>query len=278
MKFLLFYLKKVLNDSEIYNSFLSFFNNQTKEKFNELKKNFISFTLEHTNIKKMLEPKRIFSKILNPLAFEYSSLGTVKGNISAHKITKDLLMYNRNNFRDIYADKPKDLTRKEYSLLKPIDTATIEYYKYQSSKAKRNLKKFITEFFNGESEMKEDDYLFIKGVHIHHIFPEADFPTISMFIENLIALTPSQHLSKAHPSGYTQVIDKDYQYLLLLAKSKIIEDNINQDSIPTIYDFDSYKTVLYTGYDNDEFLNVQDFDFSSIRMMITNKHISSIKI
>ena len=54
---------------------------------------------------------------------------------------------------------------------------------------------------------------------MHHIFPEADYPEIGSYLENIIALTPTQHLNYAHPNGHTQEIDEQYQHLLLLAKA-----------------------------------------------------------
>ena len=39
--------------------------------------------------------------ILNPIAFMNNTYGTEKGRMSKNRITKDMLMYNRNNFRDI---------------------------------------------------------------------------------------------------------------------------------------------------------------------------------
>ena len=58
-------------------------------------------------------------------------------------------MYNRNNFRDIYVNKPKEMTRAEYyySLQNKPNENLI---KYQSSKAKKLLRIFNDIFNNGE--------------------------------------------------------------------------------------------------------------------------------
>ena len=41
----------------------------------------------------------------------------------------------------------------------------------------------------------------VKAAHMHHIFPESIFPEICYYLENIIALTPTQHLNYAHPNG-----------------------------------------------------------------------------
>jgi hypothetical protein len=56
----------------------------------------------------------------------------------------------------------------------------------------------------------------------------SEFPEISYYLENLILLTPTQHLSKAHPNNNTQVINRDYQLLLIIAKSNSIEKSIKK--------------------------------------------------
>lgn len=91
---------------------------------------------------------RIFIKVLNPLAYFKNSCGTEKGRISEQNITYDMLMYNRNNFRDIYADKPKGVTRKEYAVTHPVEVNEAYYY-YQSTKAKRYLRIFNDQNRNG---------------------------------------------------------------------------------------------------------------------------------
>lgn len=66
------------------------------------------------------------------------------------------------------------------------------------------------------------------ATHVHHIFPKSDFPQLAHYVENLILLTATQHNTKAHPNNNTHVIDKEYQLVLLLAKSDTIEKSINK--------------------------------------------------
>ncbi|NCO31749.1 hypothetical protein GW891_02890 [bacterium] len=57
---------------------------------------------------------------------------------------------------------------------------------------------------------------------------KSEFPKLADYVENLILLTGSQHSVKAHPSNNTRVVDKDYQLLLLLAKSDNIKKSIDK--------------------------------------------------
>ena len=58
-----------------------------------------------------------------------------------------------------------------------------------------------------------------KGIHVHHIFPRNEFPELSLIKENLIYLNANEHLLFSHPYGNTQVIDRNYQKVLLLLQN-----------------------------------------------------------
>lgn len=106
---------------------------------------------------------------------------------------------------------------------------------------------------------------------MHHIFPEHQFPEISMYLENLIALTPTQHLAKAHPNGYTQQIDTIYQELLLQAKAGIIEDYLRKTDNDGMYSFENLITVLNVGFDEDN--EVSESDFVEVMNIITTHYL-----
>ena len=100
---------------------------------------------------------------------------------------------------------------------------------------------------------------------IHHIFPVNEFPIIADYLENLIALTPTQHLLYAHPNNNTQYIDRMYQYLCLVAKTGTIRDNLlGKKEEPIIYDFYLYQIVLNTGLGTEEFFDIQEMDFDGL--------------
>ena len=260
LTFLQQYITKVLSDSGLMPLFDDFFNAQTKTSYDAVKDGFANFTIKHTKINGMTECNRIFIKILNPLAFFYNKRGTEKGRISKNKITLDMLMYNRDNFRDVYADKPKELTRNQYAMqiqLKPSQN----YYLYMSQKAKRLVAYHNNQFRAGISEVYDKRHAGDRATHIHHIFPMAEFPEICAYYENLIALTPTQHLNYAHPDGNTHKIDIAYQHICLLAKTEVIKETLAMLDRNQIYEFGRFMYVLFIGLNNLVFQQINDCDF-----------------
>ena len=73
-------------------------------------------------------------------------------------------------------------------------------------------------------------------------------------------LTPNQHFSMAHPNNNTQYIDKDFQYICLIAKSTKIHDNLTSSSEEKFYDFEDYKYGLET----DDFSSIDYLDFAAV--------------
>lgn len=261
--FLKTYIEKVLRDSGIFYVFEEFFALQSKNSYETMKTTFSSFTIRYTKINGEVECNRIFIKVLNPLAYYNHSRGTEAGRLSEHPITYDVLMYNRNNFRDLYSNKPKGVTRKEYAETHPV-VVNDAYYRYQSAKAKRYLRLFNDRYREGKTEHLDNVHINDHAVHMHHIFPEADYPEICYYLENLIALTPTQHLSYAHPNGRTQEISEQYQHLLLLSKVDRIRENLEGQCGEMIYEFSNLLYVLNVGFDDNEALAIENMDFAMV--------------
>lgn len=262
--FLCLYIEKVLKDSGIYRMFEYFFRLQDKNSFKELKDAYTSFTIQNTPINGATECGRIFTKVLNPLACKYKKCGTERGHLSKDIITQDMIMYNQRNWRDILSEKPKDMTRVDYevTLPKPDDDYMTTY---RINRAKRNLRRFNDLYRDGKTELFDERHIMDPATQMHHIFPTNEFPSIADYLENLIALTPTQHFSYAHPNNNTQYIDRAYQYLCLIAKTGAIRDNLlGKKHEPIIYDFYLYQTVLNTGLETDEFFDVQEMDFDGL--------------
>lgn len=262
--FLCLYIEKVLKDSGIYHLFDRFFELQNKDSYRQLKDGYTNFTLEYTLINGQTECGRIFTKILNPLACKYKKLGTERGRLSTHVITQDMLLYNQRNWRDILSDKPKDVTRVDHEMTLPT-RGEDHMTSYRISRAKKHLRKFNDTYRNGLTELKQDNHMNDKATQMHHIFPVSEFPEIADFLENLIALTPTQHFSYAHPNNNTQYICKEYQYLCLVAKAGSIKDNLlHKYDEPVIYDFGLFQIVLNIGFNTEEFFEVEEMDFAGI--------------
>ena len=266
--FLTYYINKVVDDSNLTAMFDEFFRTQTQDCYIKVKERFRTFTVANTDIGNKgstgkYECNRIFTKIINILAFRYRKRGTEGGHLSKYAITYDMLMYNRDNFRDIYADKPKDVARKDFLAAQHI-VINEAYFAYQSQKAKNRLRKFNDRYRNGVSEMPND---MEKATHIHHIFPASEYPEISFYLENLMALTPNQHLNHAHPNGNTTLIDKDYQHDCLIVKIDIIKDNLENEEVK-IYSFEDLLRVLYIGFNEKSFLFIDNNDYDGIKTKI----------
>ena len=261
--FLRTYIERVLRDSGIYYLFEDFFRLQTKDAYADMKQGYSNFIIQHTKINGAVECNRIFIKVLNPLAYYHHSCGTERGKMSEQPITYDMLMYNRNNFRDIYSNKPKGITRKEYAVEHPAEVNDA-YYRYQSAKAKRFLRLFNDQTRGAKTEHLDGIHINDKAIHMHHIFPEADYPEICFYLENIIALTPTQHLGYAHPNGRTSEINNAYQHLLLLSKADRIQENLSSVTVEHIYEFSNLLYVLNVGFDDDDVLGIADMDFASV--------------
>ncbi|HGI8614080.1 TPA: restriction endonuclease [Streptococcus agalactiae] len=262
LNFLYEYISKVLSDSGLMEAFEDFFRIQNKDAYKDLRDRFIRFTINNTKINGETECGRIFTKVINPLAFKLKKLGTEKGRMSKFTITLNDLQYNRSNWRDELSGKDKSVTRSEYEpTVEQIQARALATYTV--NKAKKAVRKFNDMFNDGKTEVCQSTEI-VNATQAHHIFAQSDYPSIADFIENLIMLTPNQHFSIAHPNNNTQYIDKDFQYICLIAKSTRIHDDLTSNRSEKFYDFDDYKYVLNTGLETDEFSEIGYLDFASI--------------
>jgi len=239
--FLYEYIVKVLKDSNLLIYFETFKNLCKNKKasssdFNSLKTKYEDFFLKYTPINQRVEIRRIFTKVLNPYSVENQILGTIRGHISKEIITYSELMYNRLNWRDI--DKAKGLTRQEFESA-IIEYDAEDYNKYLLQKAMSQIRrKYLV------SELK-DEWANDTATEVHHIFMKHEFPQIAAYLENLIKLTPNQHRNHAHPNSNFHVVNKDYQYICLLAKSNSIEISLQNNE--EFYSTENFVIVINTG-------------------------------
>ena len=274
-EFLCLYIEKVLKDSGIYAEFENFFDKQDKDSFKQLKDRFTAFTIKNTPINGATECSRIFTKVLNPLAYKYNKRGTEGGRISKYAITRDKILYNQRNWRDVLSAKPKDVTRTDHAAECPEqDENRMRIYCVQ--RAKKNLRQFNDRYRDGKTEVYDERHMSDGATQMHHIFPQNDFPEIADCVENLIALTPTQHFSYAHPGNNTQYIDREYQRRCLIAKTESIMDNLLWQKGKTIYDFAAYQRVLNIGLGTDAFTDVQDMDFDRVLELIDECYVTML--
>lgn len=254
--FLYQYLIKVLTDSDMIRYFKTFRSNQSKDNFRLLKQKFIKFIRGNTPINTDVEIRRIFPKVLNIYSVYHNIKGTESGRLSTNSFMFSDLMYNDVNFRDM--GKEKNLARKEAtSYINAVRKQRKEYNNYLIEKAKRIIQRKY-QF----SEVM-DAYGKGEAIHVHHIFPSSEFPQLAHFLENLIRITADQHLCHAHPKGNTQVINRDYQCVCLIAKSGSIEKSLDLGEF--LYSKNDFTYVINTGLK----ANLgQDLGFDQIRFQI----------
>jgi hypothetical protein len=262
LTFITLYLEKVLNDSDIWNIFEDFFNNNDRTHFNTLKHEYEEFIIANTPINGTTEVRRIFTKIINPLSYIRKKHGTKGGNFSPDVIGYDELMYNRRNWRDVV--KLRGETRQVYEERAQLLVSNTHraFARFTMEKAKR----LIRERYQDVSEV-QDELAAGQATQVHHIFPRNDYPEIETYLENLILLTGSQHSAKAHPNNNTRFIDKEYQLLCLLTKNQSIKESVEllQDGF---YSKDDFVYVLNTGIQNGHEFDVDD-TFETIEDQIT---------
>lgn len=264
--FLTHYVEKVLKDSGIWDPFATFFDEQTADSFLFLKEAFVRFQIRNTPKNTEVEIRRIFPKVLNVLACRLGKKGVAKGRMTKFRMNFSFLRYNQENWRD--AGKPKDMTRREYAGNNAVASRTEPYL---VQKAKQEVRNYNDHFCEGASEVLGPHHAG-QASHMHHMFMASQFPVIDDFPENIIALTPGQHLGMAHPNGDTSRIDPSYQYTCLLSKSRSIERNVlGQCGPPGFYDFSKFVFVLNTGLSTDVFDEIPNNDFRGLRSQIDAK-------
>ena len=244
--FLYIYITKVLGDSNMLKPFESF-----KEKcqrgivtqldYKDLKDRYTKFIIGNTAINGEIEVYRIFTKVINVYAVENGIQGTERGCLSKDIIAFSDLMYNRKNWRDV--DKAKAITRQEAATAEEREQQEA-YDSYQVTKAMNLLRKIQI-----DTEV-HDQYGNGEATQVHHIFPKSEFPQIAHYLENLIKLTATQHYTKAHPNNNTQVINRDYQLVCLIAKSNTIEKSLRMHG-DKYYRKESFIVVINVGLNRD---------------------------
>ncbi|SDU77956.1 hypothetical protein SAMN04489737_0256 [Arcanobacterium phocae] len=201
-----------------------------------------------------VEASRIFSKVINLIAYQYMVPGVERGKVMKQPPSSYDLTYNRPNFRDYRTGKPKNKTRKEYYQI--LENQAVG----QRQTILNSAKKKVRDYHAGISEV--GDTTGIKASHIHHIFPASQFPALKDTLENLIALTPGQHLGEAHPNGNTTIVDPMFQRICLARKLESIKTSV--DIGDGMYSYENFSQVLKEGWG----LEVKNATYEKLQEMI----------
>jgi len=231
--FLQAYIEKCLLDSNFHSihEFISK-KSKTSEDFTSVRDDFVEFENQHTSINGQYEPKRILAKVLNPLALLNNSQGALHGRLSHEKIRMLDLMYSGDNSQD--AKKSKSISRAEYR--KQGNEYTL---RYRINKAIRAVKNYNIKFNNELSETGSQEI----ATQGHHIFPKSDYPDFQAYCENIIMLSPNEHLLMAHNNNRTSTINLEYQHKLLEYKKMTIKDATINHPDESPYDYELFKSM-----------------------------------
>lgn len=243
--FLVIYLTQVLSQSNILGLFDDFFVDQDSNSYDRLKVGFERYIIKHTPINTEVEVRRIFTKILNPLAVEHNKAGTRKGYYSKDNIRYEELLYNRLNFRDL--NKPKDMPR---TLFLMQQSPLIESEIYRVDKAKRQVKRYQ----GSSSEIHPN--LIGEANHAHHIFPQSQYIELSDTLENLIVLTAEEHFEFAHRKSSTSSVSLGYQMICLLSKVGSLRKALKKKD--NFYSLLTYFNMLEIGLNTTDLPKIKD--------------------
>lgn len=235
--FLYCFFSKVLKDSGFWRFFEEYLENVGSNRNaakTELYDRYYKLISGNTPSQSRLDITRMFHKVLNVLAAEHN----VPGSSGKEPRMFSDLMYNKKNWRDL--NKEKTITRQEAEQNQYDEEQQEAYNAYYVQKAIALIRKI-----QPESEV-HDAWSNGTATQVHHIFPKSQFPEIAHYVENLILLTATQHNTKAHPRNNTQIVDKDYQLVCLLAKSDTIEQSLRQVG-ERYYRKESFVYVINTG-------------------------------
>ena len=232
IEFLYAYVAETCIQSGLAPAFDDFFDKQNKLSFTKLKSRYVGFTKKHTRIKKDLEPKRIFTKVVNIQAYWKKKKGSVGGKISSSHISLYNLRYNRINFQDA-KKKQKHIPRKHKE-------------RKQHPPPVRRVIQDVKDFHNNTPGIKDaysvTDPNSIRPVEGHHIFPKGLYEWLADVRENIMLLTQTQHQSQAHGTS-NLLAEPAYQLLCLIKKLEQIKE-CEQDQNCNFYSFDNFKIML----------------------------------
>lgn len=243
-KFLSEYTDKFVKDNGLWSSFEKYLNAPNQQNYINAKETYWRWAKINTAVKtdNPQHSYRVYNKIFNVLCHKYRIPGQYHSNVADGVCPYSYLIYNRDNFRD--KDKPTGMTRQTYidTMLSDIDkdgvVATL------LKKAKDSISRKY-----GDSELKEPEFGYLpeNGVHVHHMLPISFNPEYSLVRENLIALTPGQHLSYAHVKGNTKIVAPQYQAICLKRKLEHIIESLNAGE--DFYDYATFVDVVNTCYE-----------------------------
>lgn len=239
-RFITEYTVKFIYDNNLNGIFETYKNNPNQINYLQVKEAYWEWAKLHTNIRgtDRRHTYRVFNKIFNIYCYKNRLPGEDATNLTLGPCPYSFLLYKRVNFRDV--DKPQGMTREEYqkSLLSEVENLGV--VETLLAKAKDSVRAY----HENNSEIIDPAYGYLpdQGIHVHHILPRHSYPQFSLMKENLISLTPGQHLSSAHIRGNTDSINPQFQIICL--KSKFNKIKLSLEKEDGFYELSRFIAIL----------------------------------
>jgi hypothetical protein len=244
-RFLLEYTDKFIADNGLQEVFFNYQQNPNQANYLLAKEAYWNWAVINTAVKgtDRKHSYRVFNKMFNVFCYKHKIPGQDASNIITGPCPYSFLIYNRDNFRD--KDMPSGMTRQQYfeEVLSLIDTGGVVETLLQK------VKEAIKKRHGNDSEIKSSEFGYAEnsGVHVHHILPRHSYPEFSLTKENLIALTPGQHLSHAHIEANTRSINPEFQIVCIKQKFLQLKSSIKSDD--KFYSLTNFIEVVNTCFD-----------------------------
>ena len=222
--FLCEYTEKFISDNGLSDVFENYRQNPNQDNYLKAKESYWNWAKTHTAVKgdDRRHTYRVFNKLFNVFCYKNRLPGEDASNITSGPCPYSFLIYNRTNFRD--KDMPSGMTRQQYQeeVLSEIEQGGVVETLLQK------VKDLVKVRHGNDSEIKELTFNYVanSGVHVHHILPRHSYPQYSLSKENLISLTPGQHLSLAHVEANTRTINPEFQSACLKKKFEHIKTSV----------------------------------------------------
>ncbi len=256
--FLIEYTEKFIHDNGLGQVFENYRTNPNQNNYIKAKEAYWNWARVHTAIRgtDRKHTYRVFNKMFNVFCYKNRLSGQASSRVITGPCPYSFLIYNRTNFRD--RDMPSGMTREQYKneILSEINQGGIVETLLQKAKDAVKAK------HDNDSEIIDPalDYYPNRGVNVHHILPKHSYPQFSLSKENLICLTPGQHLSLAHIRGNTQTINPQFQIICL--KKKFEQIKISLEANGGFYNLKEFIKIINTnfGWTIDENATVAEVD------------------
>jgi hypothetical protein len=244
-KFLAEYTEKFLFDNGLISVFEQYKSNPNQDNHLKAKDAYWEWAKINTGVRgdDRRHTYRVFNKIFNVYCNKHRIPGEDASNITLGPCPYSFLIYNRKNFRD--QDMPSGMTRQQYKkeILDEIDSGGVV------ATLLKKAKEAVRSRHINDSEVKDISlgYEPNSGVHVHHILPQHSYSQFSLSRENLIALTPGQHLSRAHIEASTRTINSDFQKICLKQKFQAILESTKLGD--GFYNLSEFIKIINTCFD-----------------------------